>query len=48
MKEDIIIRAAKTNKLQNISLEIPKHKLVVCTGVSCSGKSSLLFDTLYT
>ena len=42
MKEDIIIREAKTNNLKNISLEIPKHKLVVFTGVSGSGKSSLI------
>lgn len=46
-KENIIIQNAHTNNLRNISLEIPKHKLVVFTGVSGSGKSSLLFDTLY-
>lgn len=44
----IIIRNAHTNNLKNISLEIPKHKVVVFTGVSGSGKSSLLFDTIYT
>jgi excinuclease UvrABC ATPase subunit len=37
-----------TNNLKNIDIEIPKHKLVVFTGVSGSGKSSLLFDTIYT
>ncbi|HBZ65746.1 MAG TPA: daunorubicin resistance protein DrrC [Bacteroidales bacterium] len=45
---DIIIQNAHTNNLQNISLSIPKHRLVVFTGVSGSGKSSLLFDTVYT
>jgi len=45
---NIIIRNAHTHNLKNVSLEIPKHKLVVFTGVSGSGKSSLLFDTIYT
>lgn len=44
----IIIQNAHTNNLKNISLEIPKHKVVAFTGVSGSGKSSLLFDTIYT
>ena len=44
----IIIKDAKTHNLRSISLEIPKHKVVVFTGVSGSGKSSLLFDTIYT
>jgi len=49
MRQDsIIIQNAHTNNLKNINLEIPKHKLVVFTGVSGSGKSSLLFDTIYT
>lgn len=49
MKPDkIIIRNAHTNNLKHINLEIPKHKLVVFTGVSGSGKSSLLFNTIYT
>src|SRR5690349_540200 len=43
----ISIRGAKEHNLKNISLEIPKKKLVVFTGVSGSGKSSLAFDTLY-
>lgn len=46
--DQIIIRNAHTNNLKNIDIEIPKHKLVVFTGVSGSGKSSLLFDTIYT
>lgn len=44
----IIVQNAHTNNLKNIDLEIPKHKLVAFTGVSGSGKSSLLFDTIYT
>jgi excinuclease UvrABC ATPase subunit len=44
----IIIKNAHTNNLKNISVEIPKHKVVAFTGVSGSGKSSLLFDTIYT
>lgn len=44
----IIIKNARTHNLKNISLEIPKNKLVVFTGVSGSGKSSLVFDTIYT
>ncbi len=47
-KEYIIIQNAHTNNLKNISLKIPKNKFVVFTGVSGSGKSSLLFDTIYT
>ncbi len=47
-KEKIIVQNAHTNNLRNIDIEIPKHKLVVFTGVSGSGKSSLLFDTIYT
>ena len=46
--QNLIIKNAHTNNLKNINLEIPKHKLVVFTGVSGSGKSSLLFDTIYT
>lgn len=44
---NIIIKGARTNNLKNISLEIPRNKLVVITGLSGSGKSSLAFDTLY-
>ena len=46
-KESIIVQNAHANNLKNISLEIPKHKVVAFTGVSGSGKSSLLFDTIY-
>jgi len=47
-RQHIIIEGARLHNLKNISLEIPKQKLVVFTGVSGSGKSSLLFDTIYT
>ena len=46
--DKLIVLNAHTNNLKNIDIEIPKHKLVVFTGVSGSGKSSLLFDTIYT
>lgn len=45
--QHIIIRGARVHNLKNISLEIPKNKLVVITGLSGSGKSSLAFDTIY-
>lgn len=47
MKDAIKIIGAKEHNLKNISLEIPKNALVVCTGISGSGKSTLAFDTLY-
>ena len=47
MKDCIQIKGARVNNLKNISLEIPRRKLVVVTGLSGSGKSSLAFDTLY-
>lgn len=47
-RDNIVVKNAHTNNLNNIDIEIPKHKLVVFTGVSGSGKSSLLFDTIYT
>jgi excinuclease ABC subunit A len=46
MHDAIIIKGARTNNLKNVSLTIPKYKLVVLTGLSGSGKSSLVFDTL--
>lgn len=46
-KENIIIKGARVNNLQNVTVEIPRNKLVVITGLSGSGKSSLAFDTLY-
>ena len=46
-QDNIVIKGAKLHNLKNISLNIPKNKLVVISGVSGSGKSSLAFDTLY-
>ena len=47
MNDSIIIKGAKVHNLKNVNLEIPRDKLVVITGLSGSGKSSLAFDTLY-
>ncbi len=47
MNDKIIIKGAKVHNLKNVNLEIPKNKLVVVTGLSGSGKSSLAFDTIY-
>lgn len=47
MSNSIEVIGAKTHNLKNISVKIPKNKLVVVTGVSGSGKSSLAFDTIY-
>ena len=47
MQEKMIIKGARQHNLKNISLEIPRDKLVVITGLSGSGKSSLAFDTIY-
>ncbi|KKU43190.1 MAG: UvrABC system protein A [Parcubacteria group bacterium GW2011_GWA2_46_7] len=47
MEDKIIIRGARVHNLKNVNLEIPKEKLVVFTGVSGSGKSSLAFDTIF-
>lgn len=47
MRDKIYIKGARENNLKNIELEIPRDKLVVITGISGSGKSSLAFDTLY-
>ncbi len=47
MQDKIIIRGAREHNLKNINLELPKNKLIVFTGLSGSGKSSLAFDTLY-
>ena len=47
MNEKIIIRGAKQHNLKNVSLELPKNEMIVFTGVSGSGKSSLAFDTIF-
>jgi excinuclease ABC subunit A len=43
----IVIRGARVHNLKNVSIELPRNKLIVMTGVSGSGKSSLAFDTIY-
>ena len=45
MLKKIVVKGAKEHNLKNVSLEIPKEKLIVITGLSGSGKSSLAFDT---
>ncbi len=47
MADKLIIRGAREHNLKNINLEIPRDRLVVITGLSGSGKSSLAFDTIY-
>ncbi|MDD2446273.1 MAG: excinuclease ABC subunit UvrA [Tissierellia bacterium] len=47
IKDNIVVRGAKVNNLKNISLELPRNKFIVFTGISGSGKSSLAFDTIY-
>lgn len=47
MSKDIIVKGARVNNLKNIDITIPRNKLIVITGLSGSGKSSLAFDTLY-
>src|SRR6266403_2869136 len=47
MAGKIVVKGARVHNLKNIDIEIPRDKLVVVTGVSGSGKSSLAFDTLY-
>ena len=46
-QETIIVRGARTHNLKNISVEMPRNKMIVCTGLSGSGKSSLAFDTIF-
>ena len=45
--DKIIVKGARENNLKNIDIELPKNKLIVMTGLSGSGKSSLAFDTIY-
>ena len=45
--DQIIVKGARENNLKNIDITLPKNKLIVMTGVSGSGKSSLAFDTIY-
>ena len=45
--DQIVVRGARTHNLKNITVTIPRDQLVVVTGLSGSGKSSLAFDTLY-
>ena len=47
MSKDIVIRGANENNLKSLDVTIPRDKLVVFTGLSGSGKSSLAFDTIY-
>ncbi|HEY0811586.1 MAG TPA: hypothetical protein VGD49_15555, partial [Longimicrobiales bacterium] len=46
-EEKLVVRGAREHNLKNIDVEIPRDKLVVVTGLSGSGKSSLAFDTIY-
>jgi len=45
--DKIVLRGVRTHNLKNIDLDLPRDKLIVITGLSGSGKSSLAFDTLY-
>ena len=47
MQKKIVIKGAKEHNLKNVSVEVPKDKFVVITGISGSGKSSLAFDPIY-
>ena len=47
MEDNIVVTGAKTHNLKNISVSIPRGKLVVVTGLSGSGKNSLAFDTIF-
>ncbi len=47
MRDSIFVKGARENNLKNIDVEIPRDKLVVLTGLSGSGKTSLAFDTIY-
>ena len=43
----IVVKGARAHNLKGVDIELPKNKLIVMTGLSCSGKSSLAFDTIY-
>ena len=45
--DKIIVKGARENNLKNVDVTLPKNKLIVMTGLSGSGKSSLAFDTIY-
>lgn len=45
--DKIVVRGARTHNLKNVDIDLPRDKLIVITGLSGSGKSSLAFDTLY-
>ena len=47
MEKGIVIQGARQNNLKNINLTLPRNKLIVFSGLSGSGKSSLAFDTIY-
>ena len=47
MQKDLVIRGARAHNLKNLNITIPRDKMVVVTGISGSGKSSLAFDTIY-
>ncbi|MDE5912316.1 MAG: hypothetical protein K2G81_01565, partial [Muribaculaceae bacterium] len=47
MSTNIIAKGVRVNNLKNVNVEIPRNRLIVITGLSGSGKSSLAFDTLY-
>ena len=47
MSESLIVRGAREHNLKNVSIELPRDRLIVFTGLSGSGKSSLAFDTIY-
>ncbi len=47
MQDKIVIKGAREHNLKNISLELPRNKLICFTGLSGSGKSSLAFDTIF-
>ena len=47
MNDKLIVKGAKEHNLKNVDIELPRNKLIVFTGLSGSGKSSLAFDTIY-